>query len=46
MNLFIKIILVFTFIGFTYSQDCKSKLIIETDLQLVNIFINEKENWL
>lgn len=41
MNLFIKIILVFTFIGFTYSQDCNSKLIIETDLQLVNIFIND-----
>jgi len=41
MNLFIKIIFVLTFISFTYSQDCKSKLIIATDLQLVNIFIND-----
>ena len=41
MNLFIKIIFVLTSFGFTYSQDCKSKLIIETDLQLVNIFIND-----
>jgi hypothetical protein len=41
MNLFIKILLILITIDFAFPQDCKSKLIIETDLQLVNIFIND-----
>lgn len=41
MNLFIKIILVLISIELVFAQDCISKLIIETDLQLVNIFIND-----
>ena len=41
MNLFIKILLVLISIDLVFAQDCKSKLIIETDLQLVNIFIND-----
>jgi hypothetical protein len=42
MNLFIKIILIFLIlIPEIISQDCKSRLIIETDLDSVNIFIND-----
>ena len=42
MNLYIKTFLVFIIsLPFVNGQDCKSKLIIETDLQLVNIFLND-----
>lgn len=42
MNSFIKIFLITSFfVPFAIAQDCKSRLIIETDIELVQIFIND-----
>lgn len=41
MNLFTKIFLIFLPISVIQSQDCKSKLVIETDLVHVNILVND-----
>lgn len=41
MNLFTKIVLILIQISILQAQDCKSKLVIETDLTSVNILIND-----
>lgn len=41
MILYFKILLFLLPFSFLYSQDCKSKIIIETDLKAVNILIND-----
>ena len=41
MNLFIKIFMFLIPISLIQSQDCKSKIIVETDIVPVNILIND-----